>query len=414
MTTTTARHAARAGRALDRPAGRRRPARLARRDRSTTAPAVAASWCSARSTGEERDRLACVDCGHIAYVNPRLVVSTIPVTDAGEVVLLRRGFEPGRGWWAQPGGFLEVDETPTEGAVRETLEETGLVVEPGEIIGLYARLEAAVIVLAYEARIVGGERARARRRSRSGRSRPRPSRGPRSRSGPRGGRSSTGSLAAGPTCAPPPDRWTGSSARRIRPSARRQRSSLRSGRRAASMRATLRAVARVGVHLDHSGPGRRSGSRSATSNRFAARAECRAAARQPAGCQPATLAARPERDDHDVDVGAEHVAVDEQLVAAADRSIELDQRPWPATGPATSLRRSAARQRPRREVATAVAAVRRSRRDLAPCIGASMTERRSARPGRRPRRRSREPIDAPRRSSQVDLDRSRPPVSAGR
>lgn len=107
--------------------------------------------------GEERERLACVDCGHIAYLNPRLVVSTIPVTDDGEVLLIRRGFEPGRGLWAQPGGFLEIDETPTEGAIRETLEETGLIVVPGEIVGLYARLEAAVVVLAYEARIVGGE-----------------------------------------------------------------------------------------------------------------------------------------------------------------------------------------------------------------------------------------------------------------
>jgi ADP-ribose pyrophosphatase YjhB (NUDIX family) len=107
--------------------------------------------------GDPRPRLLCANCGHITYVNPKLVVTTIPVTDAGEVVLLRRGFEPGRGWWAQPGGFLEVDETPTEGAVRETEEEVGLLVEPGEILGLYARLEAAVIVLAYEARIVGGE-----------------------------------------------------------------------------------------------------------------------------------------------------------------------------------------------------------------------------------------------------------------
>jgi len=107
--------------------------------------------------GEERERLVCADCGHIAYVNPRLVVTTFPITDAGEILLIRRGFEPGRGLWAQPGGFLEVDETPTEGAVRETLEETGLLVAPGEIIGLYARLEAAVIVLASEARITGGE-----------------------------------------------------------------------------------------------------------------------------------------------------------------------------------------------------------------------------------------------------------------
>lgn len=107
--------------------------------------------------GEERDRLSCPSCGHITYVNPRIVSTAFPITDAGEVVLLRRGFEPGRGWWAQPGGFLEIDETPTEGAIRETLEETGLVVEPGEILGLYARLEAAVVVLAYEARVVGGE-----------------------------------------------------------------------------------------------------------------------------------------------------------------------------------------------------------------------------------------------------------------
>jgi ADP-ribose pyrophosphatase YjhB (NUDIX family) len=107
--------------------------------------------------GEDRHRLGCDACGFIAYVNPRLVVTTIPVTEDGKVILLRRGIEPGLGWWAQPGGFLEVDETVTEGAVRETLEETGLVVEPGEIIGLYSRLEAAVVVLAFEAHVVGGE-----------------------------------------------------------------------------------------------------------------------------------------------------------------------------------------------------------------------------------------------------------------
>jgi ADP-ribose pyrophosphatase YjhB (NUDIX family) len=106
--------------------------------------------------GEERDRLACRECGFIAYVNPRLVVSTLPVTEAGELVLLRRGIEPGYGSWAQPGGFLEIDETVREGAIRETLEETGLLIEPGEIVGLYSRPQAAVVVIAFEARIVGG------------------------------------------------------------------------------------------------------------------------------------------------------------------------------------------------------------------------------------------------------------------
>jgi len=109
--------------------------------------------------GEDRERLACSDCGHIAYVNPRLVVTVFPITEAGEIVLIRRGIEPGRGWWAQPGGFLEVDETVNQAAIRETWEETGLLVEPGEIVGLYTRLEAAVVTIAFEARIVGGTAA---------------------------------------------------------------------------------------------------------------------------------------------------------------------------------------------------------------------------------------------------------------
>jgi len=142
------------GRSTDVPSGRGVPAWLA----------ATLNHCSRCGTlleeghvpGEERDRLVCPSCGHIAYVNPRLVVTTLPVTDSGEVVLLRRGIEPGVGSWAQPGGFLEVDESVTEGAIRETHEETGLIVEPREIIGLYSRLEAAIVVIGFEGRIVGG------------------------------------------------------------------------------------------------------------------------------------------------------------------------------------------------------------------------------------------------------------------
>ena len=92
-------------------------------------------------------------------MNPRLVTTTIPITESGDLVLIRRGFEPGRGLWAQPGGFLEVDETVHQAAIRETYEETGLIVEPGEIIGLYTRLEAAVVTIAFESKVVGGTAA---------------------------------------------------------------------------------------------------------------------------------------------------------------------------------------------------------------------------------------------------------------
>jgi ADP-ribose pyrophosphatase YjhB (NUDIX family) len=107
--------------------------------------------------GEDRERMHCRACGFIAYINPRLVVTTIPVTSTGQLILIRRGIEPGYGSWAQPGGFLEVDETVGEGAVRETLEETGLLVRPGVLIGLYSRLEAAVVTLVFEAQVVGGQ-----------------------------------------------------------------------------------------------------------------------------------------------------------------------------------------------------------------------------------------------------------------
>ena len=149
---------ARPRRPLDRPAiGPRRPAWIA--DSLNFCSRCGAPLVFGAIDGEDRDRLACPTCGHIAYVNPRLVVTTFPITEAGELVLLRRGIEPGKGSWAQPGGFLEVDETVHQAAIRETREETGLLVEPGEIIGLYTRLEAAVVTIAFEARIVGGTAA---------------------------------------------------------------------------------------------------------------------------------------------------------------------------------------------------------------------------------------------------------------
>lgn len=106
---------------------------------------------------DERERYHCADCGQVTYVNPRLVATTLPITDDGRIVLIRRAIPPGVGTWAQPGGFLEADETVIQGAVRETHEETGLTVEPVGIVGIYPQPRASVVIVVYLARITGGE-----------------------------------------------------------------------------------------------------------------------------------------------------------------------------------------------------------------------------------------------------------------
>jgi mutator protein MutT len=62
------------------------------------------------------------------------------VVDQGRVLLVRRGTEPLRGQWSLPGGLLELGEALTDGVVREVKEETGLVVEPLELIELLDRI----------------------------------------------------------------------------------------------------------------------------------------------------------------------------------------------------------------------------------------------------------------------------------
>ena len=58
---------------------------------------------------------------------------------AGRLLLIRRGRPPGRGLWSLPGGRVEPGETDQEAVVRELLEETGLHVLPGKLVGTVHR-----------------------------------------------------------------------------------------------------------------------------------------------------------------------------------------------------------------------------------------------------------------------------------
>jgi 8-oxo-dGTP diphosphatase len=56
------------------------------------------------------------------------------------VLLIRRGQAPLMGEWSLPGGVLECGETLRDATIREAGEETGLVVEVGEMLGVYERV----------------------------------------------------------------------------------------------------------------------------------------------------------------------------------------------------------------------------------------------------------------------------------
>ncbi|HEX4527236.1 MAG TPA: NUDIX domain-containing protein [Gaiellaceae bacterium] len=79
------------------------------------------------------DHLACSACGGQYWANAIPAVQGILERD-GRVLLARRGIEPRRGFWDLPGGFLHETESAVEGLRREFREETGLDVEPVQLL----------------------------------------------------------------------------------------------------------------------------------------------------------------------------------------------------------------------------------------------------------------------------------------
>jgi len=85
------------------------------------------------------------------------------IVDNQRVLLVQRGSEPLKGHWSLPGGLLELGEPLTAGVAREVLEETGLIVEPVELVELLDRIHHEnervryhYVIADYLCRVTGG------------------------------------------------------------------------------------------------------------------------------------------------------------------------------------------------------------------------------------------------------------------
>ncbi|MET8052965.1 NUDIX domain-containing protein [Streptosporangium sp. NPDC005286] len=80
-------------------------------------------------------------------------VAGVVVDDHGRALLTKRA---DNGQWQAPGGVLELSEAITDGLRREVLEETGLIVEPVALTGVYKNMSRGIVALVFRCKTTGG------------------------------------------------------------------------------------------------------------------------------------------------------------------------------------------------------------------------------------------------------------------
>jgi len=82
-------------------------------------------------------RAVCDVCNTIQYQNPKIVVGCLP-TYGDRILICKRAIEPRLGLWTLPAGFMEENESASEGAAREALEEANAKVEIQDLYTVYS------------------------------------------------------------------------------------------------------------------------------------------------------------------------------------------------------------------------------------------------------------------------------------
>ncbi|MFZ1684723.1 MAG: NUDIX hydrolase [Candidatus Zixiibacteriota bacterium] len=120
--------------------------------------------CGSPMTEGEKDgrvRMYCTtpECGYVFYQNPIPAAGAI-IVENDSILLVKRAHPPRIGWWCIPAGFMEWNEHPSQTAVREVKEETGLDIKLTSLFQIYTGTDdprSNAVLILYLADRVGGK-----------------------------------------------------------------------------------------------------------------------------------------------------------------------------------------------------------------------------------------------------------------
>jgi NADH pyrophosphatase NudC (nudix superfamily) len=113
-------------------------------------------WLEQAEDGGAKARLRCAACGWTHWNNPVPVLAAIvECTDRDGLVLLARNAAWKGRMFALITGFMEAGESPEEGVAREVAEETALVVDEANLVGVYEFTRMNQVIIAYHVRAHG-------------------------------------------------------------------------------------------------------------------------------------------------------------------------------------------------------------------------------------------------------------------
>ena len=106
--------------------------------------------------GDHLPRAVCTACGTIHYENPRIIAGCVIEVDT-RILMCKRAIEPRHGFWTLPAGYLELGETPEQGAKREAREEACAEIALDGLLAVYSITHISQVQLFYRARMVREE-----------------------------------------------------------------------------------------------------------------------------------------------------------------------------------------------------------------------------------------------------------------